>query len=730
MKRFKLALAVLTFMSSLAYASFTDIPADHWASESVNNLYNKGLLAPTVENQDNFNGDGVFSRYEIASMLYYTIENMSETLEQKASEADLVALKALVANFAPELEKMGADSDELIATVGKNSKSIAKLEKNLKKMKSSLNDLKITGDIAVEQRIGMKTNVPGMGDMDYVSNVSILSKVNKNVNARVKLRLEKGEDAGVDAIELRAKTKKLYINLFEDSSKKVLSFEDTMSLFNGIEVAPDSGLILTGNTSLAGNKAKYVGMLFKKASGDIYGLQYTQNLDLLSKYSAGGKILATYVEKVNSYQVEDASNPDNAKAFYAVEGLFDYSPMKNMNLSFSSEYSTRQSPGLDLSESENIDYILPIENNEAVYMYGSADYKSSFGKFVVSGGMYNSGTEWAIGGLGNYIKKVFSETDDIKLEENMQGTVAKVGYGYKSFGTEVITTEYGENFIDSDAMEKLEWKTKYSVIPGKVKVVLEVTNETPELTKSRKQTDLDGNIESKVDSKVTYEPRISLNLIPGMSNEFKVNYTIDDNSIDTENRNTADYKSLELYGDHTQMFGNKAFKAVIITTAKGLDVDPEYKESEEFKVQTGWNFEVKDIKLGNSENKLLIGGRYNSNDVKGTTGKDLVSDTRDYRLFIANETEIGQLTLLYGVKYQQMLTSDENNKDLEDTNSDDDLIYAVGLEYDFGDDVVMSFRYGDAKITVNDDKEKFIEDKTSFADGLQDEFRWDIEAKF
>ena len=57
-----------------------------------------------------------------------------------------------------------------------------------------------------------------------------------------------------------------------------------------------------------------------------------------------------------------------------------------------------------------------------------------------------------------------------------------------------------------------------------------------------------------------------------------------------------------------------------------------------------------------------------------------------------------------------------------------EVLYAIGLEYDFKNDTTVNFSYGDP--TITEDGTNFMLDQTSFADGEQDQFTVSFKTKF
>ncbi|MGL5122607.1 MAG: S-layer homology domain-containing protein [Fusobacteriaceae bacterium] len=141
MQKLKKILAIMLIFSNLAYAAnkYEDIPKEHWAYSSVNNLINKGILK---QDSYNFRGEEEITRYDF---VYYLSKTLNKLDLEKTDKKDLLILESLVSEFAKELTKIGFDTETfngkinninetiqlLKATVEDNQLTIAKLKKRL-----------------------------------------------------------------------------------------------------------------------------------------------------------------------------------------------------------------------------------------------------------------------------------------------------------------------------------------------------------------------------------------------------------------------------------------------------------------------------------------------------------------------------------------------------------------------------------------------------------------------
>lgn len=94
------AMVAMTLTGTTYAASFTDVPKDHWAYASVNQLVKAGLVDGYSDGS--FKGDKTISRFEMAIIVGKAIDRFD-----KADEADKKEIDRLSAEFAGELNRMG-----------------------------------------------------------------------------------------------------------------------------------------------------------------------------------------------------------------------------------------------------------------------------------------------------------------------------------------------------------------------------------------------------------------------------------------------------------------------------------------------------------------------------------------------------------------------------------------------------------------------------------------------
>lgn len=111
------AAASLVAVAAPAFAAnpFSDVPMNHWAYDAVEQLAAKGILEGYPNGT--FKGNRAMTRYEIAQMVARMMAN-------GVGGADADKLKALIVEFAPELEALGVKVDGFDGRLTKLEKGV------------------------------------------------------------------------------------------------------------------------------------------------------------------------------------------------------------------------------------------------------------------------------------------------------------------------------------------------------------------------------------------------------------------------------------------------------------------------------------------------------------------------------------------------------------------------------------------------------------------------------
>lgn len=136
-----ISIFLIIFTISFSENKFKDIPKDHWAYESVENLINLGVIE---ENTFDFKGDNSLTRYEFA---YDLSKALTKINLEKADQRELDVLTSIIGDFSEELNKTGFDRisfEKKINDVQINIKNLTKqMEINKVKLDTMEKRLKI-----------------------------------------------------------------------------------------------------------------------------------------------------------------------------------------------------------------------------------------------------------------------------------------------------------------------------------------------------------------------------------------------------------------------------------------------------------------------------------------------------------------------------------------------------------------------------------------------------------
>lgn len=128
MKRMFTTLAVASVITTTGFAgTFSDVPANHWAYKSVEQLSSRGIIKGWNEK---FNGNDTITRYQMAVL----IGRMLDAVDKGAptDSAATASLSRLVTEFSNELALIGAKVDAIEARTISNEKRIEDLEDKVK----------------------------------------------------------------------------------------------------------------------------------------------------------------------------------------------------------------------------------------------------------------------------------------------------------------------------------------------------------------------------------------------------------------------------------------------------------------------------------------------------------------------------------------------------------------------------------------------------------------------
>lgn len=175
-------LLVLIFSVGALAQQFDDVPRDHWAYDSVQNLAEKGYLS--LYSGEDFNGEEPLSRYEMAEIINNILENATiGSGAQNLSEEDVDIIRELSLEFR----------DELV--------SVAERQKNFEERLNNIEDI---NQIQDEDISNINVRVSEMEeDVNKVSNLEeSVNDINSQIS-NLEKELETIQDEGVTDSKLQ-----------------------------------------------------------------------------------------------------------------------------------------------------------------------------------------------------------------------------------------------------------------------------------------------------------------------------------------------------------------------------------------------------------------------------------------------------------------------------------------------------------------------------------------------
>jgi hypothetical protein len=698
MKNIKKILIGLALLSQAAFA-YDDVDSESWEGKAIKQLYEKGILTPVLMEQNSFEGEKTFSRYEVASLLYNTIKYNSEQLKKNVDTQDIIILKALISEYGNELGQLGARNDELQKELQKTEDRLNdRIDSKFFELKEEMDRVRINGDITLSKTLKDKEGDTGYSDFQAGGEINLLTKINDDIKAEFKLDPEEG----LESYELRMKDERFELIVFEDESgdKRLPTFKSTVGILDGDVVDVQDAAIARG----AFGGKDYTAVLGSATAGDIFAIEWEGTYNYFDAREGTTSDLAL------SYSILDNADSGLRKEIFSFAPNFEFTLSERTKTYLDFEYASMSNTEEYSLGGDAIEYTLPADDTTAILLYNRVETTLDNGdKRILTFSGLNTGTDFDIDGIGDVNKTPFRETDLVKTESNKMGAVIGGEYKSSELGTSIYYSAYGSNDPADEKEDRYELSTLYSPKRSNYKLGLDLLQ------------DKSYDYNSDEDDTTLYTryiamPKLYLNDMLKDDSENKFMYA----AIQNE---STDINSWKIYGDHTQfMEDNKSVKYV----SQYFD----NRENESTNLEFGWNFERKNMKIGEGEKEkpadLLIGARYTD---LAYDSKNL-DDEKSYRLFFAQKIYYKQWTFLWGAKYQMDLERESATSSLEDLNESDNIKVGFDFEYDFSDDVKISLIYGPAEIYEADDEDDFLYDRTSAFDGEQNQATFEISAKF
>lgn len=188
------AAALLIAVAPMSYAAagqaFTDVPAGHWAYDSLNRLAENGVLKGYPDGS--FKGDKVVTRYALSLIVANMLSNIEAIGKDQVSEDDLLEVEKLTMEFAEELSSMGVKIKNIDEDLKNVKEDLTYLKADVKDIKdyfeNSAEKVKLSGDMLIRNYdYGMdKTRSADEHRTESVLRLQFDAKVDDNVFVRAR----------------------------------------------------------------------------------------------------------------------------------------------------------------------------------------------------------------------------------------------------------------------------------------------------------------------------------------------------------------------------------------------------------------------------------------------------------------------------------------------------------------------------------------------------------------
>lgn len=119
---------VFFLFSGSASAGFIDVPIDHWASEGIQTLVEKGIIIGYPDGT--FRGHQPLTRYEMATALDRTVRYFARYLDAMnlLTSEDIATVEARLRRHLEEFRSLGREVQELEQMIEENRKTFQSIE--------------------------------------------------------------------------------------------------------------------------------------------------------------------------------------------------------------------------------------------------------------------------------------------------------------------------------------------------------------------------------------------------------------------------------------------------------------------------------------------------------------------------------------------------------------------------------------------------------------------------
>ncbi|MBZ4683826.1 MAG: hypothetical protein PWP46_2209 [Fusobacteriaceae bacterium] len=697
MKKSYLFLITLLVISNISFA-FDDIDYNSFEGKAIKSLTEKNILTPLFDNKSNFEGNKSFSRYEIATILYNSILYNENYIKENASIEDITILKALISEYANELGKLGATDYELNQKIDNLKIELnQKIDNNYADLKSMIDRVRFNAELEINKNF---TNNNSTLNVD--GRASLLAKFNDYLNSTFTF----DPNYGLANYELRLNNDNLKIVMFENiyeetdndyySNKKLPSFNSNFNLVNGDYIKNNDGFII--ESSLL-NK-KYTALFSNTSYGDLFGIEWG---GVFGYFDSREGTTSNY-----NLMYSRLDNPIDTteKSFLSFNSDFNFTINDSTYTYFNVEYSTISNKDYT-SSSTNNEYVLPMDNDSAIYLYSNTTKYLNDSKIDILFAGINTGKNYDITGFGDTNYQVFQQTDLIKSDINHYGGIKGISYTSPYLKSSLYHSTYVSNESNSSKEKELSFKNNLKINNN--------YNLTFDIINSDKDSDTTDSTLTLV-NKTIYKPGIIAKNVSG-------NNTFDKFTFGYIRNNDTDINSWELYGEHSKLYNNN--KSMKIASKYYDDGDELYK-----KINLGWNFENNNIlsKPKNPEDipyssDILVGGRYMNKKYDNNN-----SNEDSFILFYKQDLSKNNISYSFGGKYQIDRIKSNGKMIDSDNNYGNNTKLSVAMKYKFDDSNYLKLSYGpdDTYEDFND----FLNNYTTIYNDEQDQAKISFITKF
>lgn len=672
MNKLKIALASFLIVNSFTMAeTLTD-----FQKKAVKDLYSKGILQTIVKEED-FEKKDNFSRGEIATIIYNTVNYKNSDALKSASEKDIIVLKALISDFSSELAKLGAADYELIQLINEEKNIVNKrIDKEVLTLNDKIDRIKLSGDVTLVKEFDTsKTNPEFFSEMKGEGEVRLDIKISEEIKAKASYDFDRG--MGEYALEVKNPT--FNLSIFNDESlsnedwkdlenknrrnnkdivnKKIPNFSNAIGLIDKSGINNLDTIVLNKKMPTK----DFTALATSTENEDIYGFEYKSKMPYFM--TTPGSDANMLISQVFLDDKDDLDNSNKTtkihdRRFLILGADFFFPINGNANQSLIYNYSKMRQNSQD-TVAPGTKYFFPVVDDEATLVDAKTDINSNkYGKIELTLSGLNTGANYDPTGLSDSEREVFAKTDKVKLAQDIFGGVLELKNTKGSFENTFSSITYKKN-DDSEIDTTSKIGTLYSLKDGKTKVGLAF-----------------GQNSDKEDSSSTKYTRNFVELELQLKDKIK-NDAKEVMKVNLAKEKVTDKDELTVYGEHkeTRKNGN-------ITLAA------EYKDTAvENTVKTAFVHEKADKISEKYEANILVGGKYE---------KDLESKKENYAAFTKFDVELKEnISLDGGLRYSKGRTSNNGTT------------YAAGINYNLSKDFKISAIYGPVNVLDNYSKDIF-----------------------